>query len=54
MTKAVTIKEYQQLQQEYKNYLKEKREVLKARIDEIDGEFRLHLLENFLDGLLED
>lgn len=54
MTKAVTVKECQQLQQEHKEYFEEKRARLKARIDEIDDVFRLYLLENFLDGLLED
>lgn len=43
-----------EMAKEYINYLNEERVKLKARIDEIDDEFRLYLLENFLDGLLDD
>ena len=42
------------MKQQHEEYMEEERAKLKARIDEIDDEFRLYLLECFLDGLLDN
>lgn len=42
------------MKQQHEEYMEEERAKLKARIDEIDDEFCLYLLESFLDGLLDN
>jgi hypothetical protein len=52
--KGMGIMTKDKMKQQHEEYMEEERAKLKARIDEIDDEFRLYLLESFLDGLLDD